>query len=91
MREAVIEDYLVKQVKIAGGIARKLVWIGCVGAPDRLVLLPPNHLVFVELKAPGKKPRPTQVLQIKLLRNYGCEVEVIDSKEQIDNLIEKYS
>lgn len=36
-------------------------------------------LCFTELKAPGKKPRPGQVREIKRLREMGFAVRVVDS------------
>lgn len=61
MREKTIEQHLVKAVKNSGGIAPKLVSPGFDGMPDRLVLLPGGKIGFVEVKAPGKEPRPLQV------------------------------
>lgn len=58
MREKLIEQKLVKAVKAAGGLCPKFVSPGMAGMPDRLVLLPGSRLAFVEVKAPGKKPRP---------------------------------
>ena len=40
MKERDIERHLVKCVKQLGGEVRKVQWIGRVGAPDRLVMLP---------------------------------------------------
>ena len=56
--------------------------------PDRLVCLPGGQAVFVELKAPGKAPRPIQIHQIGLLKKLGFRVEVIDSKEQVDEFVQ---
>lgn len=42
---------------------------------------------FVELKAPGKKPDAHQEREHKRLRDLGCNVFVIDSKEAVDNYI----
>jgi hypothetical protein len=61
MRESVIEDYLVDRVKARGGEVRKVKWIGRNGAPDRCVMLADRPLVWVELKATGKLPKPHQV------------------------------
>jgi hypothetical protein len=96
MRERDIEDYLVKRVKAMGGEVRKVQWIGRVGAPDRLVMLPKfgsgldfmhNRTVWVELKAPGAKPRPSQVREHKRMRAMGQRVEVIDSFEGVEGLL----
>lgn len=51
------------------------------GIPDRLCLFPRGRVVFVELKAPGKKPRKLQEVMHSRLRALGFRVEVIDSKE----------
>lgn len=68
MREKVIEQKLVKAVKVAGGIAPKLVSPGFDGMPDRMVLMPGGRIGFVEVKAPGEKPRPLQTSRHRLLR-----------------------
>ena len=51
---------LEKAVRAAGGICPKLVSPGTNGMPDRMVLLPGCRIGFVEVKAPGQKPRPLQ-------------------------------
>ncbi|WEG14139.1 VRR-NUC domain-containing protein [Pullulanibacillus sp. KACC 23026] len=87
MRERDIETYLRDQVKKAGGRAYKFESPGNDGVPDRIVIFPGNRIYFVELKAPGKKPRPLQVKQINDLKQFGCIVRVIDSKEGVDEFI----
>ena len=57
MLEKTIERKLTVAVKKAGGIAVKFVSPSFDGMPDRLVLLPDGLIAFVELKAPGKRPR----------------------------------
>lgn len=86
-REKDIEKYLRDKVKAAGGRAYKFVSPGNTGVPDRIVLFPSGRIVFVELKAPGKKPTELQKLQHERIRNLGFMVLVIDSKEQVDGLI----
>lgn len=88
MRESDIEKYLRVKVHAAGGRAYKWVSPGNNGVPDRIVMLPGAPDIFVELKAPGKKATALQVVQHKMLRELGRTVMVIDSKEQVDNLIE---
>ena len=89
MREKQIESKLVIEVKKIGGIAPKLVSPGFDGMPDRLVLIPDGHIAFVELKAPGKKPRPLQLARHRLLRSLGFQVYVIDSVEQIGGMLDE--
>lgn len=81
MDEKTIETFLRDKVKAVGGEAYKFVSPGHIGVPDRLVVFPGGRIAFVELKAPGKKPRPNQIAQIERLRRLGADVEVIDSKE----------
>lgn len=89
MRESHVERYLKLRVKEEGGYCLKLRFVGRLGAPDRLVLLSKRHFL-VELKAPGKKPRPSQVRMHKLLRWAGFEVYVIDNYESVEELLDGY-
>lgn len=89
MREKVIEQKLAAAVKKAGGVALKLVSPGFDGIPDRLVLLPGGSIAFVEVKAPGKKPRPLQLARHRLLRKLGFQVYVIDSADQIGGMLDE--
>ena len=78
MREKDIEQALVARVKAMRGIAPKFTSPGFDGMPDRLALLPGGRVGFVELKAPGKKPRALQMARHRLLRRLGFKVYVID-------------
>ena len=89
MLEKTIENKLTLAVKKAGGIAVKFVSPSFDGMPDRLVLMPDGHIAFVELKAPGKKPRPLQLSRHRLLRSLGFRVYVIDSVEQIGGMLDE--
>ena len=89
MREKVIEQRLVKAVKNSGGIAPKSVSPGFDGMPDRLVLLPGGKIGFVEVKAPGKEPRPLQIARHRLLRRLGLKVFVLDDPEQIGGILDE--
>lgn len=89
MREKTIEQKLIKAVKNAGGIAPKMVSPGFDGMPDRIVLLPEGKIGFVEVKAPGKKPRPLQAARHGLLRRLGFKVYVLDDPEQIGGMLDE--
>ena len=89
MRESTIESYLRNQVIASGGEVRKVAWIGRRGAPHRLVLMPDRPAVYVEVKAPGKRPRIAQTREHERLRALGQWVEVIDSHEGVDQLLEQ--
>ena len=60
MREKEVEKKLVQAVKARGGICLKWVSPGFDGMPDRIVFLPKGKIGFVEVKAPGERPRPLQ-------------------------------
>ena len=87
IREKTIEQKLVKAVKAMGGIAPKFTSPGFDGMPDRIIILPDGKMGFVEVKAPGKKPRPLQEVRHNLLRQMGCKVYVIDGAEQIESVL----
>ena len=89
MREKQIENKLATEAKKLGGIALKFVSPSFDGMPDRLVLIPDGHIAFVELKAPGKKPRFLQLTRHRLLRSLGFRVYVIDSAEQIGGMLDE--
>ena len=89
MREKHIEKELAARTRAMGGIAPKFTSPGFDGIPDRLVLLPHCRMGFVELKAPGKKPRALQLARHRLLRRLGFKVYVIDGIEQIDSVLEE--
>ena len=89
MREKQIENKLATEAKKLGGIALKFVSPSFDGMPDRLILMPDGHIAFVELKAPGKKPRPLQLSRHRLLRSLGFRVYIIDSVEQIGGMLDE--
>ena len=88
-REREIERKLVEAVRKTGGLALKFVSPGWSGAPDRIVLLPGGKAGFVEVKAPGKKPRPLQVRRKKQLEQMGFKVFVLDGTGQIGGIIDE--
>lgn len=103
MRESQIEKHLINRVVELGGEVRKVKWIGRRGAPDRLVMLPTRmapmshprcdclidaESIWVELKAPGEKPEPYQLREHERMRRMGQRVEVIDSIEGVEELLQ---
>lgn len=89
MREKAIEQKLCQATKQRGGICPKFVSPGFDGMPDRIVLLPMGRIGFVEVKAPGKKPRPLQTARHKLLTRLGFKVYVLDSEDQIGGILDE--
>lgn len=90
LKEKDIEKHLREKVKAAGGKAYKFISPGNSGVPDRIVLLPPGVVIFVELKAPGKTSTTLQKKQQEFFKGVGCMALVIDSKQGVDELIETY-
>ena len=87
MTEKDIEEYLRLGVKKLGGVAFKFTSPGNSGVPDRLIVMPENRIYFVELKRPGGKTSPLQNRQISRLKDLGCRVLVVDSKESAERFL----
>lgn len=82
-KESTVEQYLVQQVELAGGEARKVAFIGRQGAPDRVVILP-GVIAWVELKSATGTLRYAQEREHIRLREMGQEVFVLRTKEEVD-------
>lgn len=85
--EKLLEKKLTEKVKALGGWAIKLSSSHITGLPDRLCLLPGGRLFFAEIKTTGKKPRKVQIIVHEKLKVLGFKVVVIDSSEQINNVV----
>ena len=88
MREKEIEKKLALEAKKRGGLAVKFVSPGFDGMPDRILLMPEGRIAFVEVKAPGKHPRPLQMARHKLLRELGFSVFILDDESQIGGILD---
>lgn len=87
MKEREIEQYLKKRVRLVSGQTRKVRWIGCDGAPDRVVMCF-GRLYWVELKSSTGRLSPAQVREHQVLRIYDQTVYVFSSKAQIDHFFD---
>ncbi|WP_199741417.1 VRR-NUC domain-containing protein [Prevotella sp. OH937_COT-195] len=85
--EKEIEKYLCKRMKEIGLPCLKYSNPNMVGYPDRLIVLPCNIVMWVELKSKGKKPTKVQQLRIAELKQLKHVVWVIDNKPLIDELV----
>jgi Holliday junction resolvase len=83
MLEKEIEQALVRRVKELGGTCEKFTSPGRRAVPDRIVTLLGGRIIFVECKAPGKKPTLAQQFDHERRRLLGCDVRVIDSLEAV--------
>ncbi len=89
MHERIIESKLTRATKAMGGLALKFISPGYDGVPDRIVLFPGGRIAFVEVKAPGEKPRPLHLSRHRLLRRLGFRVYVLDAAEQIGGILDE--
>lgn len=86
MKEQKLERRLVDVITAAGGLCWKFTSPGTAGVPDRICVLD-GHIVFVELKAPGRTPRPIQTRRIKQLQNHKIPVLIIDNEAGIKEVL----
>ena len=89
MREKIVEQKLVSEVRKRGGICPKWVSPSFAGVPDRLVFLPNGKIGMVEVKAPGEKPRLLQVSRHRLFERLGFKIHVLDSVEKIGEVLDE--
>lgn len=88
MTEKDIERKLKKRVESLGCMCLKFVSPGYAGVPDRMILAPGGKIIFVELKAPGKKERPRQAYVQRRLRELGfIVISSVDSDDKIDRIV----
>ena len=85
--EKAVERKLVEMCKENGALCIKLLTYQFTGLPDRMCLFPGGIIIFVELKTTGEKPRKIQLSIHKKLRELGFRVEVIDTIEDVENLV----
>ncbi|MDN7495037.1 hypothetical protein QZM89_07550 [Burkholderia gladioli] len=79
MLEKTVEAYLVERVRALGGTAYKFTSPARASVPDRIVVLPPGRIFFVEVKRPGGKLTRGQEREHEHLRRLGADVRVLDS------------
>lgn len=82
-----IEDKLALELTKLGHLCLKFVSPGFAGVPDRLVLTADGRVLFVEVKRPGGSLRREQPKVVKLLREMGHRVEIVDTFAQVENLV----
>lgn len=85
--EGIVAARLKRRIASVGGECRKVAWEGRIGAPDLLVMANGRH-VFVETKAEGQVPRPSQEREFTRLRRLGgCHVMVVSCDDEIDAVL----
>jgi len=88
LRERDVEKKSSDYVRKRGGIPYKFTSPERVGVPDRLNTLPGGVIVFIEYKAPGKKPTVGQYREMDRLKALGQFVYWSDSVEFAKFLID---
>jgi hypothetical protein len=59
------------------------------GVPDRVFIFPTGITLWIEFKAPGRKPTPLQAhTMVKMIRQ-GCLVAVVDNSIAAFDIIDK--
>lgn len=86
MLERDIEAYLVKRCKEIGALCDKFTSPQRRSVPDRLITFG-GRVLYVELKATGKKPTEAQVRDHERRRAAGAEVVWLDSKEGVEGIM----
>ena len=84
-----IESYLTQKAKENGFICMKFTSPENNGVSDRL-LVGHGSVFFVEVKAPGEKPRPLQVKFARSVWLHGCRAHTVDTKDRVDALLSEY-
>lgn len=86
--EKELEAKLRKEVKNLGGLCLKWVCPGWSGVPDRIILLPFGHVLFVEMKRPkGGRLDPMQKWWAKVLKRLGFYCNTIWTQEDLDTFL----
>ena len=101
MRESAITKQLAKRAREMGGELRKVRWEGRRGAPDYVLMLPGRksksyeipslapRTIWVETKATGVGPEDYQLREHTRMRAKGQRVEVVDSFERIEEILQQ--
>lgn len=82
-----LEARLRKEIEKRGGVALKLLSQLHRGLPDRLILMPGGRTYFAEIKTTGKNPTKLQRHCHDQLRRLAFPVFVIDSWEDLDDVL----
>lgn len=90
MLEKQLEKYFTRVLEMKNCLCWKFVSPGMAGVPDRIVIPPWGRVIFVELKAPGKRLRKLQKVRREQLKAQNVDVWVIDSKEKVDKFVQYY-
>ena len=80
-RESALEKKLVAYGKKLGLLCYKFTSPGHPGVPDRLFIRPEGKVLFLEIKAPGKKPEALQIREMNAFRTHTSFVGWVDNQQ----------
>ena len=80
-----VERKLTEGIKALGGLSYKFISPGNAGVPDRIVILPGGHVVFVELKTWRGQLTVLQMRQIERLR--ACTVRILHGELEVERYL----
>lgn len=84
-----IENHLKKKCTEKGWACKKFSGPNKKGVPNYVISAPGGTALYVEVKAPGKRPTPLQ-RNDSLSASHGIHVFVVTSKENIDVLLKTF-
>ena len=87
--ESKIEEWLVNQIKLMGGIADKFVSPANPGVPDRLIVMPNGKIYFVELKATWGSLSNIQKWQRERYGKLGADVRIVKGMDQAKDFVKE--
>jgi hypothetical protein len=89
-QESKIEKAVCDYAKAKGCYVRKFKSTNQRGVPDRLFVSPSGHVLFIEFKAPGKKPTALQEREMGEINKRGGRAAWVDSIEQGKAIVDLY-
>jgi hypothetical protein len=87
--ESKLEYAVVKYAQQKGILTFKLTSPANPGVPDRIFIFKGGHHLYLEFKAPKKRPTPKQAFFIEKLLNQGCLAAWIDDKQAAFDMIDR--
>lgn len=89
MLEKKLEQRIGKEVQRLGGLFLKWVSPGCVGVPDRIIVMPGGQIWFVEFKQDTGAVSPRQKYVHRQLRDRGAAVRTVYGQQEALWLLEE--
>lgn len=89
MLEKKIEEAVCQYARDKGLLVYKFTSPNRAAVPDRLFILPDGRVFFIEFKATGKTPTPTQEREHSKLRGHGIAVYVVDDVHKGKTIVDE--